>query len=314
VDIHNIDPGAAPPAPAPALSAPTVSNVTATATGMSSARLTATVNPGALPAQVLFAAAPGQSGVTPAVTASPSGAGTQPLTVTLNGLSANATYRYQVTATSAAGVTVSPPVTFTARPHPPTVSLLNVTHVTASSAQVTALVNSSGATTSYALQTSTNATTWHPAGAPAHLSSGQRSVTFTLRGLPAHQTETVQVGAVNAGGAVSARHTFTTLPDPPSLSPLTVSHLTSSSAQVSGTVNSSGARTTYMLQYSANATTWSTTAAQSLAAGSRNVTWPLRGLAAHRTYYLQVTATNAGGSTRGTRRTLQTLSADRRAH
>jgi Fibronectin type III domain len=192
-----------------------------------------------------------------------------------------------------------------------------VSNVTSSSVTVSGTVNPAGQSTTYSFQYGT--TTAYGSQTSAQ-SAGQdatdHAVSATLTGLKPARTYHFRVSATNGSGTtVGADKSFTTAPPPPPPPPPIattgrVSHISSSGATVTGTVNPSGAKTTYYVEFGLIPYSFQT-GSRSLPAGSppRAVSITLHGLAAGRIYHYRLVAKNAGGTSRGADLTFSTTTA-----
>ncbi len=138
-------------------------------------------------------------------------------------------------------------------------------------------------------------------GSPFTVTTG---TSHEITGLSRSQSYTWSVTARNASGSGSAASaTFTTLPPAPVVTTTAASDITGVSATLGGTVNPSGAATTYVFRYgtAADLTGATATTAASAGAGSSAAaqSFAATGLTGGTIYYVRIEATNAGGTSEG---------------
>jgi hypothetical protein len=205
-------------------------------------------------------------------------------------------------------------------------------NVSMSSAQLQGGVYPNGDPTTYWWEYGTT-TSYGQATAPQDIGSGTTpsQASTVLTGLQPNTTYHYRLVASNSFGEMDGYDfTFTTLPAPPpptttpttpttptrppsppaptkpapaprpsapSLGGLRIGALGAGTATVSAAINPHGASTTFYLAYGTSPALGRVTPLGASARAS-NATWHLRGLAAGKIYYLQVVATNAGGTRR----------------
>jgi hypothetical protein len=199
----------------------------------------------------------------------------------------------------------------------PTATTGAASNATTSSATVSGTVNPAGQSTTYSFQYGTTTAYGSQTSAQsAGADTADHAVSATLTGLKPAKTYHYRVSATNASGTtVGADATFTTAPPPPLPPPPTATtgravQITRSGATITGTVNPSGAKTTYNVEYGIIPYGFQT-ASKSLAGGSSPtaVSVKLHGLAAGRIYHYRLVAKNAGGTGRGADLTFSTAAA-----
>ena len=256
---------------------------------------------------------------TPA-TAGPTGVTAQSVSATLSGLSASTTYYYQLVVT-ASGQSYSGAVqSFTTNaappaPQTPIISTATASQVAASGATLNGSVNPGGtAPVTYWFVYGTSSSSLNQTTPQANEPAGTTAVPVSaqLSGLQAGVTYYYELeaslNAANYSGQVSS---FTTPVPPPAVSTGGASHITSTSASVSGTVNPAGVATRYLVEYGTSRSYGHSTSPVSAGSGAAtvSVSAALAGLSARTTYHYRLLATSAGGSVVGADATFTTARA-----
>jgi hypothetical protein len=193
---------------------------------------------------------------------------------------------------------------------PPTVTTGAISGVTSTSATLNGTVDPDGAATTYwfvygtnsSLATGTSTTVVQSAGS----GTSAEAETAALSGLLPATTYYYELEASNAYGTTKgAIASFTTAAKAPAPAVTTssASGVTSTSATLNGTVDPEGSATTYSFVYGTNSTLSSgttSTALESAGSGTSAVseTVVLSGLQPATTYYFQLDATNASGTSK----------------
>ena len=190
--------------------------------------------------------------------------------------------------------------------------------LTSTSANVTGTVNPNGQSTTYAFQF--GLTTGYGSQTNSQSAGSgvdNQVVSSTLTGLKAGTTYHYRLIATNASGTtVGMDATFTTLgapPPPPPPPPVATTGAAISvgreRADVRGTVNPKGAKTTYYVEFGLTTAYGTQTSPRTLSAGNttRSVRVRLTGLQAGHTYHYRLVAKNVNGDGLGADRTLTTL-------
>ena len=154
-----------------------------------------------------------------------SASGPVAVTATLENLRPNTTYHYQLTASNAAGTTVSPDQTLTTAGTPPTITLGAASRINEDSALLAGTVNPQGLPTTYAVQYGTTSYYGSLAPAePAEAGSGftDESLSLSLAGLqPATLYHYRLIATNTAGTTYGEDQTLTTTGTPPTTTPFT---------------------------------------------------------------------------------------------
>ena len=139
------------------------------------------------------------------------------------------------------------------------------------------------------------------------------AVTAAIASLAPNTTYHFRISATNAGGtSKGADETFKTLPNPPTVVTKPASSITQTTATLNATVNpNSGEVSKCEFEYGTS-NAYGSTAACSVLPGSGSspvaVTAAIASLTANTTYHFRISATNAGGTSKGADETLQDAS------
>lgn len=220
---------------------------------------------------------------------------------TLTGLTAGTTYHCRFRATSGAGTTVSPVISFitlrepTAVPAPPT-------QVQQTSARFNGMVNAQNFGTSVVFEYGSDGNTFpHTVAASPGMINGAADapVTSAVAGLTKGSTYYYRLVATNiAGTTVTGSVAFRTLTEP-TAQVAGVVPLSTTSARVGGTLNAQGSATQIVFEYGTDGISFpnSVAAVPPVADGEEDnpVSAELTNLAQGATYYYRVKGTSAGG-------------------
>lgn len=203
---------------------PTISNVSVSNIGTTSATVNYTVNANnaATTTEIRYAVSPGGSSQTQNGP-SASGINNTPLTQNLTGLLPNTTYEYSVWATNSSGTNFSTALTFTTGSIAPAViTAVNPNTITNVSATINFNVNTNGVATPTSIKYGTSATALtSTTQGPIVNSSVATSTNIGLTGLTANTTYYYQVQATNSNGiSTSTVNSFTTLAAAPTPMPI----------------------------------------------------------------------------------------------
>jgi hypothetical protein len=280
---------------------PTVSNVSATNIGTTTATINYTVNANnaATNTEVRYAVSPGGTLVT---LAGPNATGTTDtnFSVNLTGLTQNTTYEYNIRAVNSQGNTFSTALFFTTTAvGVPVISSVSVSNITSTTATVNFSLNSGGiaAPTTINYGTSATALTSTTQG-PIVTSTNAALQSVNLNALIPNTTYFYQVTSVNTNGlASSSVNSFTTpATSGPAITNVSTSNVTFNSATVNFNLNAFGSATNYVVEYSTDiignytpVTPGGTTAANT----STPFTVQISGLNSSTQYFVRVRATNA---------------------
>jgi hypothetical protein len=289
----------------------TATTEAATAVTSTTATLNASVNPegSATTVAFVYGTDPTLMSGTTTTTGQAIGSGTSAMAVTaaLTGLEPGTTYYEQVVATSAEGTTDGAILSFST-PNPPAATTQAATTVTTTTATLNASVNPNGSATTVTFVYGTDptlatGTTTTAAQAIGGGSSGV-AVSAPLTGLEPGTTYYEQVVATSAEGTMDGVILSFSTPSPPTATTEAATAVTTTTATLNASVNPEGSATTVTFVYGTDptlATGTTTTAAQAIGGGTSTiaVTAALTGLEPGTTYYEQVVATSAEGTTHG---------------
>jgi phosphodiesterase/alkaline phosphatase D-like protein len=297
---------------------PTVVTKAASAVTQTSTTLNATVNPngGAVSeCELQYGTTTSYASSAPC-TPSP-GSGTSPVAVSasITSLSANTTYHFRIVATNPAGTSTGSDETFKTPPNPPTVVTGTASSLTQTTATLNATVNpNGGAVSECELQYGT--TTSYGSSAPCTPSPGSGTspvaVSASITSLSANTTYHFRIVATNPGGtSKGSDQTLTTLPNPATVVTKAASAVTQTSTTLNATVNpNGGAVSECELEYGTT-TSYGSSASCTPPPGSGSspvaVSASVGSLARNTTYHFRISATNTGGTSKGSDQTLTTL-------
>ena len=304
---------------------PTVITSSASGVGQSAATVSGSVNPNGQATTYHFeygtTTAYGAQAPAPPDPSAGSGSSAQPVSANLSGLAANTTYHFRISATNSGGTSKGSDETFKTLPNPPAV----VTKAASSVVQTTATLNASvnpngGEVTECKLEYGTaefyELTKSYGSSAPCVPSPGSGSipvaVSAALTGLTANTTYHFRISATNPGGtSKGSDETLKTLLSPPTVETKAASLVTPATATLNATVNPNGGEVTECkLEYgTTNAYGSSAPCVPSPGSGESAVavSASVTGLSPNSTYHFRISATNAGGTSKGSDETFKTL-------
>ncbi|MDB5238543.1 MAG: hypothetical protein JWM46_813 [Candidatus Kaiserbacteria bacterium] len=243
----------------------------------------------------------------------------------MTGLTKSTTYYYRLVAQNSYGQSSGETRTLTTTngtPAPvgsiPTVRTLAANALTSSSANVAGTVDPNQASTQYWFEYGTSA---NLGNTTAFVSAGSGNASLnasaSLSNLSAGTTYYYRLNAQNQFGTVNGSIlTFKTNGAPSAGVPVVTTQVPSAvattTATLNGTVNPSGAQTTYWFEYSTDsllgALLLKTTPHRSTGAGQNTnaVSADVANLASNTTYYVQLVAQNSQGTVRGAKESFQT--------
>ncbi len=306
--------------------APAVVTKAASAITQTTASINATVNPnGGTITECEFEYGTTETyGSNAPCTPSP-GSGESPVAVSapLTGLTANTTYHFRVSATSAGGAGHGADQALTTPPNAPTLETKLATAITQTTASLNATANPNGGEVSEcALEYSAAAvyelTKSYESSVPCTPSPGSGespvAVSAPLTGLTANTTYHFRVSATNPGGTSHSKdQTLITLPNAPTVLTAPATVITHTTASLNATVNPNGGTVTECELEYGTTETYESSAPCTPTPGSGEspvaVSAPLTGLTANTTYHFRVSATNPGGTSHSKDQTLTTQGA-----
>jgi phosphodiesterase/alkaline phosphatase D-like protein len=230
---------------------------------------------------------------------------------TLSGLTPGSVYHYRLAAANGGGTTNGTDRTFTTLTPPPAVSTGGASNITTSGAQLNGSVNPNGFSTTYHFEyglAATYGTSTPTAGAGSGTSTV--SVNAALSGLTSGSTYHYRLVAASSGGTTNGGDQTltagTTVTTTPTVSTGGANNITTTGAQVNGSVNPNGFSTTYHFEYGLAANYGSSTTPGSAGSGTSavTVTASLSGLSSGSIYHYRLVAANSGGTVNGTDQTL----------
>jgi hypothetical protein len=198
---------------------------------------------------------------------------------------------------------------------PPTVVTEAGSSITQTSATLNATVNPNGGEVSEC-KLEYGTTTSYGSSAPCTPAPGSGTspvaVSASVTGLGGNTTYHFRVSATNAAGtSKGSDQMFKTLLGPPAVETKAASEVKQTSATLNATVNPMGAEVTECKLEYGTTTSYGSSTPCTPAPGSGTspvaVSASVTGLAANTTYHFRVSATNAGGTSKGSDQTLKTL-------
>jgi hypothetical protein len=298
--------------------APTVTVDPASRVSGTSALITGTINPNALPTVWRVAHGTNSAYYTNVLGALPADATAISVRTNLYWLDPSTSYHYQLVASNSAGQASSPDMSFTTGgANVPSVGLFGPEQITTSDIAVSGVIIPNGLVTSFSLFWGTNTAYDHNDGwvtLPAQ--DTWILVGGSMLGLSPGTTYHCQLVASNSDGyGYSADMTLTTLtPPPPPQSPTVITgpatSITDISAYLTGSIAPNGATADYTFLWGATTAYGNTTGfpIPPLNYGPQNVGASIGGLRPGTTYHFQLTATNGVGIGLGQDQTFTTLS------
>ena len=295
--------------PGMALPAPSATTDAANPVGATTATLNGSVNPNGAATTVTFQYGLTTSyGTTTSAQAIGSGASAVAVNAPISGLSAGMLYHFQVTGSSANGVTNGGDLTFTtnAATGAPAATTEAATNPGTTSATLNGSVNPNGASTTvtfqYGLTNSYGTTT---AGQAIGSGTSAVAVNAPISGLSPGTLYHFQVTGSNADGVTNGGDlTFTTsagVGGAPTVTTEPATNVTATSGTLNGTVNPNGSDTIVLFEYGLDTTykTHSLTLDVGSGTGVSNVFLSDTGLQPNTTYHFRLTGSNANGVTNG---------------
>lgn len=199
-------------------------------------------------------------------------------------------------------------------PTPPGASTEAATAVTQTAATLQGSVDPNGAATTYHFEYGTT-DSYGLSTAEKSAGDGTSSADFeaAVTGLTSDTNYHFRIVATNAAGVTrSSDRTLTTLAvgRAPGVSTSSARDVRQNSATLRASLDPRSLKTTFYFEWGPKTSYGSRTPDQSAeGSGSRTVSAPISGLNAYTTYYYRIVATNAVGTTRGSRRSFRTLRA-----
>ncbi|MBI3411149.1 MAG: hypothetical protein HY040_22675, partial [Planctomycetes bacterium] len=274
---------------------PTVTTSPATSILQTSATLNGTINPNGVSATAWFEYGLSTSyGSSTAAQSIAAGSTAVAVSANISGLSANTLYHFRLDASNNGGTSNSPDASFTTLANPPTVTTGSATNIASSGATLNGTVNPNGVTTTawfeYGTTTSYGLST---AGQSIAAGSTAVSVSTSISGLSVNTTYHFRIDAANNGGtSLGTDASFTTLASGPTATTGSASSIGITTATLNGSVNPNGVTTTAWFEYGTTTGYGSSTATQSLAAGTTAVavSAAVTGLSGNTVYHFRIDA------------------------
>ncbi len=245
------------------------------------------------------------------------GSGETPVEVSASATSLvpNTTYHFRISATSTGGTSKSSDETFKTPPNPPTVVTGTAMAIHATNALLTGMVNPNGGEVSECKLEYGTTTSYGSSAAcsPPPMGSGTNPIPVigVATGLAARTTYHFRVSATNAGGtSKGSDETFKTPPIPPTVVTESGSAVTQTSASLNATVNPNGGEVSECKLEYGTTNSYGSSLPCTPAPGSGEtpveVSASATSLVPNTTYHFRISATNAGGTSKGSDETLKT--------
>ena len=229
---------------------------------------------------------------------------------TISGLTPNMIYHFQVVAYNSGGTNYGGDLTFTtpATAQAPTVVTLLASNLTSVSAQFNGTINPNGSSTTayfeYGSTTSYGSTT--PSG---NFGTTSQMISYTITTLSPGTLYHYRLTAYNGNGTShGSDQTFTTTgTGTPTVQTLDATAVTTSSAQLNGTLNPNGLSTTAHFEYGLTTAYGNNTVSGNFGTLSQNIGYSVSGLIPNTTYHFRLDASNTSGPSYGVDKTFTTL-------
>jgi phosphodiesterase/alkaline phosphatase D-like protein len=290
---------------------PTVVTKAASSITQTSATVNATVNPNGLEVtECKFEYGPTNTyGTTVPCTPAKPGAGTSPVAVSaeIAGLTLNSIYHFRISATSLSGTSKGSDETFKTSSNPPVVVTKAASSVAQSSAILNATVNPNGGEVSQCKFEYGTTTSYGSSVSCSSLpgsGSSPVAVSASVGSLAANTTYHFRISATNSGGTtVGADETFKTLAGAPSVVTEKATNVTLTSVTLNATVNPNGGEVTECKFEWGETKAYGNSVPCSALPGSGSspvaVSASLAGLERNAVFHFRISATNAGGTSKG---------------
>jgi phosphodiesterase/alkaline phosphatase D-like protein len=245
------------------------------------------------------------------------GSGTSPVAVSASvaGLATRTTYHFRIALGYPGGSGAGGDRTFTTLPNAPAVVTGEATHIEGTSATLNATVNPNGGTVSSCQFEYGTTVSYGKSVACASLPGfGESAVAVSASptGLTVNTTYHFRIVATNeVGTSYGSDETLKTLPNAPTPVTSEATHVGSTSATLSATVDPNGGTVSACrFEYGTTVSYGSSAPCASLPGSGESavaVSASTTGLTANTTYYFRIVATNAGGTSHGSAATFETL-------
>ena len=294
----------------PSVQKPVVNTTSASSVTATGARLNGSVNPNGASTTYHF-----DYGTTTSYGSSTStanaGSGTSSVSVNsaVNGLTPGTLYHYRLSGTNSGGTTNGNDVTFTAGTPPtslPTATTSAATNVSATGARLNGSVNPNGSSTTYHFDYGTS-TSYGSSTSTANAGSGTSNVgvNATVGSLTAGTLYHFRLVGTNSGGTTNGNDlTFTPASSQqplPKVSTSAASDVSTTGAQLNGSVNPNGFSTTFYFEYGLTSSYGSSTPTSTAGSGTSvlDVSASLDNLTPGTIYLYRLVATSSTGTTYG---------------
>jgi len=292
--------------PLPVATGPIVVTTAATAIGNSTATLNGTVNANNQSTAVTFeyGLTTSYGSVVAGVPATVTGNTVTPITANISGLMPNTVYHYRIKGVNTGGTANGGDMTFTTTFAPPTAVTTAATAINLTGGTLNGTVNPNGAVTAVTFEygTTTSYGSTVVAVPPSLTGNTDQPVSAVVSGLPQNTLIHYRVVAVNSGGPTNGNDMTFTTGGPPTVVTNPATNITTTSAQLNGTVTANNVATTVTFEWGLNTSYGNVVPAVPITVNGITPTAVMAnisGLVNNTTYHFRCVGVNAGGPAYG---------------
>jgi uncharacterized protein YraI len=226
----------------------------------------------------------------------------------ISDLTPNTLYHFRVVGTTSGGPGAGNDMTFTTSSQTPTAQTLAATVITATSAQLNGALNPNGSALSAYFEYGSS-TGYGNRTLTGNFGTAAQNISFNLSGLNPNTVYHYRVVASTRQSSIPGLdQTFTTSASgAPGVQTLAATAVTTTSAQLNGSVDPSGYPSTVFFEYGLSAAYGSSTPPGSIGTSAQHIQFTQNGLAPNTTYHYRIVAQNSKGTIQGLDSTFATL-------